>query len=688
MGQDEKASGAWRAPEAKGHYDDDDVKSSQHCNANADGKQQHSAPERLFDLFASDLPAHVETHDFSHIDKDGKHKFKRTETVPTALTIDHVEAHLTGTVRISAYPLQKNDTVRWGGLDIDLYGATPESSIDVVELCELVDALSLPLFVGRSKSAGLRVWLFCEELIAARTMRKTLQAVRRSLGLPNKVNGKDPIEIYPKQETTSAKGNANAMELPYCGMKYEGSIDTCALYGHGNSLLLDSFLGLVKKASIAEIKGFTAKRYNAKGNAGDTRDINVLINKLSNEARELLKEPYPSDRSTACWNVITEMINRGFSDDEILLVLNHYPHGPVKHYKDHNTKPEEDIRRIRIKYKRNNFIWPEDTLKTKDGRPHQNVHNIALALHSPDLDGLFTYDEMERKAKVTEALPDVFADQETRQREFPSTFRDADCIHMQAWFQTVGMVSIAERTVGRGIYLVARNRSYHPVKTYLDTLKWDNHRRLNTWLSRALGVTHSRYHSMVGRKFLLSMIARIYRSGCEVDYMMVLVGEQGKLKSTVASTLAGRWFSDNLPNLRNEKDAALHLNGKWLIEMGELAAIRKQDDEHVKTFIVRQSDKYRPPYGENEVDEPRQCVFMGTTNKVEFLHDETGARRYWPVKVVRINLEWLRDNRDQLFAEAKHCFDKGEKWWPSDGWEEQHAKPEQAKYQETDFGLV
>jgi predicted P-loop ATPase len=255
---------------------------------------------------------------------------------------------------------------------------------------------------------------------------------------------------------------------------------------------------------------------------------------------------------------------------------------------------------------------------------------------------------------------------------------------MQAWFQTVGMVSIGERTVGRGIYLVARNRSYHPVKTYLDTLKWDNHRRLNTWLSRALGVDHSRYHSMVGRKFLLSMIARIYRPGCKVDYMMVLVGEQGKLKSTVASTLAGRWFSDNLPNLRNEKDAALHLNGKWLIEMGELAAIRKQDDEHVKTFIVRQSDKYRPPYGENEVDEPRQCVFMGTTNKIQFLHDETGARRYWPVKVEKINLGWLRDNRDQLFAEAKCCFDKGEKWWPLDGWEEQHAKPEQAKYQETD----
>ena len=193
-----------------------------------------------------------------------------------------------------------------------------------------------------------------------------------------------------------------------------------------------------------------------------------------------------------------------------------------------------------MKYKRNSFGWPEGTLKTKDGRPYQNVHNVALALQSPDLDGLFTYDEMERKAKVTEPLPDVFDGQEPRQREFPYTFRDEDGIHMQAWFQTVGMTTVAEKTVGSGIYLVAKNRSCHPVKQYLDLLNWDNTSRLDS--------------------------------------------EQGKLKSMVASTLAGKWFSDSLPNLRNEKDAALHMNGKWLIEMGELAAIRKQDDEHIKSL--------------------------------------------------------------------------------------------------------
>ena len=99
----------------------------EHYSANTNGAQQDSSAERLFELFHSDLPAHVETREFSHIDKDGKHTFKRTETVHTALTIKHIEEHLAGTVRVSVYLLQKNDTVRVGGLDIDLYGWTPEN---------------------------------------------------------------------------------------------------------------------------------------------------------------------------------------------------------------------------------------------------------------------------------------------------------------------------------------------------------------------------------------------------------------------------------------------------------------------------------------------------------------------------------------------------------------------------------
>jgi predicted P-loop ATPase len=649
--------------------------SDSYSSANTAESKAQSNAERLLELFHSDAKKHVEISEFKGIRKDGKHEFKKSITVQTPLTVEHVQAHLEGKIRAANIPLRENDTASFGCIDIDQYNGSLDPDLN-----ERIPAIPLPLYFSYSKSGGGRIWLFCEEPVAASTLRKTLQAVSKALGLPKK-----NVEIYPKQDTTSSADKfGNALELPYCGMKYDEAIDTCMRRDLIHSLLLEDFLGLVKKAAIAQIKNFTAKPAGGKGTGGATRDVNELVNKLNNETRELLKEPHHRNRSDACWSIITEMINKGFSGEEILLVLRNYPNGPTKHYTDHNSSPAEDIKRIRIKYKRNSFDWPKGTLKTKDGRPYQNVHNVALALRSPDLDGLFTYDEMERKAKVTEPLPDVFDGQASRKNEFPYTFRDEDGIHMQAWFQTIGMTTVAEKTVGSGIYLVGMNRSFHPVKQYLDLLNWDNTPRLNTWLSCCLGIEDNEYHKMVGRKFLLSMIARIYRPGCKVDYMMVLVGEQGKLKSMVASTLAGKWFSDNLPNLRFEKDAALHMNGKWLIEMGELAAIRKQDDEHIKTFIVRQFDKYRPPYGHVEVDEPRQCVFMGTTNKQDFLHDETGGRRYWPVEVVKIDIEWLKENRDQLFAEAKACFDKGEAWWPTAEWEEKYAKPQQEKHQEMD----
>jgi hypothetical protein len=174
-----------------------------------------SVAEKLFDLFYSDATAHVEQRGgFKHIREDGKHVFEeKPDTVHTPITAEHVKAHLDGTIRLSAYPIQQNDTARWGTLDIDLY-----DDFDSVGLCQRLKELPLPLYPGTSKSGGGRVWLFCEEPVAASTLRKTLQAVRKSLGLPAKVNGKDPVEIYPKQETTSAKGNASSVELPYCGI--------------------------------------------------------------------------------------------------------------------------------------------------------------------------------------------------------------------------------------------------------------------------------------------------------------------------------------------------------------------------------------------------------------------------------------------------------------------------------------
>jgi predicted P-loop ATPase len=135
-----------------------------------------------------------------------------------------------------------------------------------------------------------------------------------------------------------------------------------------------------------------------------------------------------------------------------------------------------------------------------------------------------------------------------------------------------------------------------------------------------------------------------------------------------------------MPENVASKDAAQHLRGKWLIEVAEMHALSKSETTALKAFITREVEKYRPSYGRKEVVEPRQCVFIGTTNKAQYLKDETGARRFWPVKVAvgrPIDTDLLATLRDQLFAEAVHRFRSGERWWPDDAFEREHIQPEQ-----------
>lgn len=217
--------------------------------------------------------------------------------------------------------------------------------------------------------------------------------------------------------------------------------------------------------------------------------------------------------------------------------------------------------------------------------------------------------------------------------------------------------------------LVAVKHSFHPVRNYLNALAWDGTPRLDTWLSYYLGVERLNakapiggdYVDAIGRMFLISAVARIFEPGCQCDYALVLEGEQGNLKSSACTVLGGPWFSDHLPDLHaNEKDVSQHLNGKWIIEIPELSALLKADAAAIKSFISRRVERYRRSYGRRDMFEPRQCIFIGTTNEATYLRDPTGGRRFWPVKVLSVDLAALRHDRDQLWVEAVHRYRQGE----------------------------
>lgn len=300
------------------------------------------------------------------------------------------------------------------------------------------------------------------------------------------------------------------------------------------------------------------------------------------------------------------------------------------------------------------------------GRNKNTIANIEIILNNDSrIKDCFARNEFSKKEVALRNLPWRKID---KRIPADSVLKDADDAKLRRYLEPYG--NFTKNKIDDALSNVIQDNTFHPVRDYLNGLKWDSTERLGSLLIDYLGAEDTQYIREVTRKSLVACVARVMHPGCKFDYVLTLVGKQGIGKSTILKKLGGDWFSDSFTTVQG-KEATEQIQGYWLIEMGELAGLRKAETEQIKHFISKQKDIFRVAYGKRTGEFPRQCVFFGTTNNNDFLNDVTGNRRFWPVNTgVQENTKSVFKDLDkyeieQIWAEAYELYKKGEKLYLS-----------------------
>ena len=227
--------------------------------------------------------------------------------------------------------------------------------------------------------------------------------------------------------------------------------------------------------------------------------------------------------------------------------------------------------------------------------------------------------------------------------------------HYDAKFTTQSIIE--------SVNYIAELNGKNPLIDWLQETTWDGVSRMDEWLIRACGAEDTKLTREIGRRWLVQCIARAMEPGCKADCVLILVGPQGARKSTTFRILASPEYFCDTPMDIGSTNAYMQIHRAWIYEVAELDSIRRARNSSTKAFLSAQEDTFRPPYGHNAVTWKRHTVFCGTTNKAEFITDETGSRRYWPIEVGTIDPSWTEKNRAQIWAEAVVAYKNGERWY-------------------------
>ncbi len=319
---------------------------------------------------------------------------------------------------------------------------------------------------------------------------------------------------------------------------------------------------------------------------------------------------------------------------------------------------------------RHREAWESGLIEKPRGGIEDCRENVYLILsRHPAWAGVIGWNDFTRRVEKTRTTP--FGSP-------PGEWKVADDYELGLWLaQHCALLIKSEGTIMAGVAMCADKNKFHPPRDWVLSLPpWDGIDRVENFIADCVGCDNSRYIQLVGKYFMIGVIARIFKPGCQMQYMPILEGAQGLWKSKLWKILGGEWFQDT-PLKLGDKDAYMQLTGTLIYEIAEMDSFNKAESTAVKGFITQENDRFREPYGRRPVDNPRQCVFVGTTNHSEYLKDTTGNRRFWPIRAVNIDLDLMKTMRPLLFAEALHRFNAGERWHPSRSEEREFFMPEQ-----------
>lgn len=303
--------------------------------------------------------------------------------------------------------------------------------------------------------------------------------------------------------------------------------------------------------------------------------------------------------------------------------------------------------------------WQKKLKLSDRGGIKQTIDNALLILENdPYLKNAIWHNEFTGRIVLRKSVPWRKLSQDEKMYE------DADDAGLRHYLEEIYQLTVKTK-IDDAVSIVCSKNTYHPVKEYLDGLRWDGMPRVERLFIDYLGADDSAYVRTTTRKTLAAAVGRIYQPGIKFDTMLILIGKQGIGKSYLLSRLGKKWYSDSLSSVDKGKDSYEQLQGYWLIEMSELNAMRKKEAEDVKGFLSKREDIFRVAYGKHTACFPRQCIFFGTTNSMTFLTDPTGNRRFFPIDLgthAHANNPWdLSEYEiDQIWAEAKSIYESGE----------------------------